>query len=1064
MDHADFSLIPRSLIRANEKMKRKKKLLIALSVSLLLVVTSIFGTLYYYYTHPDSIKQLIARIVSQSTGMSCTFENLSYSLDPLTFRAEGITLGSFEDQTGLHLRVSDLDADMALEGGLGHRTLIIEQIRIRGLLLNASGQLVMPDYERGRESPSFLSKILGWIVTRFMFRDISLKEVTVSDGQITSLFAEQRLEIKEIRANMNPDHLIGISCNLLLEWPSQGVLFTAPEIHITTQDAFSLKNPQIAGFLEATDATFQSPGIDVRDIQSKSTIQYSLVSKTLDFFPFEVQCDGVHLKQNTDTSWPPFSMKAQLRGSLNIENQMLNVTELDFSADDALQLEGKMDIGIGTQTNIRLDILKGYLLSDRLPSLLPGNGTEGIAVNVSGPILFHGEMSGRKKQDGWGLHTDLHAGLDVNGISYTRDQTGFNAKLSGDFHISGELPKFSLSANLKSDQITMALGTRDLPMKEVRIKVTKGEMDIASKSLLLPDIRFESSLLRNIHASLTLEQGQLDLILKGEDVRLIESAHMFGLLSSEWQFDGLSDLMLSAVQNKEKEWTLTSQIGLRHLAFENANAGYFGEALSLLLEINGELAPKGSTFSFRTALTADEGELLLDRFYLDLSRNGLSSSLKGTYDIPNERIQLSSRQVQLRDILGLTLEGTLYLESGNPHADLSVKIPTTPLKPLFNHFVLEPFQTEKPFFASFDLAGDVSADLNFTGSISEWMIKGHGWWNEGRFTSVDMAFDFSGIDLDLPIWLQTQNSGQQPEPVRGKLFIQNLKMPIIDNQPLKLPLKMDPNHLSVDEPTMLMISGGIAEVGPILCENIMSSKRSIRTNLRLDRVDTNSLFSQLLPIPVHGTLDGELDTVRFDENRLRSSGQIRAQTFEGEILISNPGISGLFSSFPLYKADISIKDINLYELTKGTSFGEIEGILQGYIRDLEIANGQPQKFDLLLETVKTKGINQKISVEAMDNIARIGGGESPFMGLSGAFITLFEKLPYSKIGIRASLANDSFRIKGSDWEGGPDYLVKSGGIPRVDVVNHSPDTPISFKAMVKRIKRIIASKSGPVIE
>jgi hypothetical protein len=1045
-------------------MKLKKKLLIALVVSLLLIVTSIGGTFLYYYSHPDSVQRLIAKIISSSTGMECTIQNLSYSLDPLTVRAERITLSPFEDQTGFHLRISDLAAGMSLEGRFGRKTLIIKHVRIHKFLLDVPEPFVMPEYKTEQGSSSFLSQIFGRTVTWFMFRDISFKELAVLDGQVTALFGERKMAIKGIRANMNPDHLIEISCNLVVEWPSLGILFTAPEIHVTTQDAISLKAPQIAGFLEATEAAFHSPDIDVTEMETKGAIQYSLENNILDFDPIEFQFDGVHLKQDPDTPWPPLQMKAQIRGSLNIEDRILNVTEFDLNADDILQLEGKMDIGIGTQTDIRLDILKGYLVSDRLLALLPDDTMEGVTVNVSGPILFQGEIGGRKKDEDWGFHTDLYAGLDGNRISYMRDQTQFDAMLSGELRISGELPKLSLSADLKSEQIRMEMGTRDLLMKQVQIKVTEGEMDIESKSLVLPEIRFESSLLRNVHASLALEQGVLNLELQGEDVHLIESAHMFKLMPPGWRFDGLSSLKMSIMQKRKKGWTFTSQIGLRSLAFEDPNSGYLGEALSLLLEVNGGMDPRRSTVVFRTVLTADEGELLVDRFYLDLSKNGFSSSLEGTYDIPRHMLQLSSHQIQLRDILGLTLEGTLHLVTGDPHVDFSVKIPKTSLKPLFHHFVLEPFQTEKPFLASLDLAGDISADLNFTGSTSEWMIKGHGWWDEGRFASADMTFDLSGIDLDLPIWLQAQDNGQQPEPIRGKLFIQNLNMPVLDNQPLELSLKMHPNQFSIDEPMALIIPGGVAQVGPILCEDIMSSKRSVKTSLRLDGIDTGPLFSQFLAMPVHGTVKGELDAVYFEKNALHSSGQIRAQVFEGEILLSNLGVSGLFSSFPLYKADITIKDLNLYELTKGTSFGEIEGILQGYIHNLEITNGQPQKFDLLLETVKTKGIDQKISVKAMDNIARIGGGESPFMGLSGAFITVFEKLSYSKIGIRASLTNDSFRIKGSDWEGGPDYLVKSGGIPRVDVVNHSPDMPISFKAMIKRIKGIMASKSGPVVE
>jgi hypothetical protein len=131
---------------------------------------------------------------------------------------------------------------------------------------------------------------------------------------------------------------------------------------------------------------------------------------------------------------------------------------------------------------------------------------------------------------------------------------------------------------------------------------------------------------------------------------------------------------------------------------------------------------------------------------------------------------------------------------------------------------------------------------------------------------------------------------------------------------------------------------------------------------------------------------------------------------------------------------------------------------------LEIAYGQPQKFDLLLETVKTKGVPQRISVKALDNIARIGGGQSPFVGLAGSFAMFFKEFPYKKIGLRASLENDVFKVNGTIKEGGNEYLVKRGGFSGVNVVNQNPDNRISFKDMVKRVKRITAQGSGPVIK
>ncbi|MBW2668620.1 MAG: hypothetical protein JRD87_01810, partial [Deltaproteobacteria bacterium] len=86
----------------------------------------------------------------------------------------------------------------------------------------------------------------------------------------------------------------------------------------------------------------------------------------------------------------------------------------------------------------------------------------------------------------------------------------------------------------------------------------------------------------------------------------------------------------------------------------------------------------------------------------------------------------------------------------------------------------------------------------------------------------------------------------------------------------------------------------------------------------------------------------------------------------------------------------------------------------------------------------------------------------PFMGLAGVFASFFKKFPYEKIGIRAYLENDVFTINGTIGEGGIEYLVKRGSFSGVNVVNQNPDNRVSFKDMVKRIKRI-THKGGPVV-
>ncbi len=99
----------------------------------------------------------------------------------------------------------------------------------------------------------------------------------------------------------------------------------------------------------------------------------------------------------------------------------------------------------------------------------------------------------------------------------------------------------------------------------------------------------------------------------------------------------------------------------------------------------------------------------------------------------------------------------------------------------------------------------------------------------------------------------------------------------------------------------------------------------------------------------------------------------------------------------------------------------------------------------------------------MENIARLGGGQSPFIGLAGTVVSFFKEFSYKKIGVAASLENDVFKVNGTIKKNGLEYIVKTGGLTGVDVINLNPDNRISFKDMVKRIKRIKSTGEDPVI-
>lgn len=98
---------------------------------------------------------------------------------------------------------------------------------------------------------------------------------------------------------------------------------------------------------------------------------------------------------------------------------------------------------------------------------------------------------------------------------------------------------------------------------------------------------------------------------------------------------------------------------------------------------------------------------------------------------------------------------------------------------------------------------------------------------------------------------------------------------------------------------------------------------------------------------------------------------------------------------------------------------------------------------------------QRISVDAIKNISIIGTGSGAVSAvLSSGLNQFFKDYPYSEIGIRCTLADDIFSLRGLIYKGGNEYLVRRAWFRGIDVINQNPDNAISFKDMAERVGRI----------
>ena len=850
------------------------------------------------------------------------------------------------------------------------------------------------------------------------------------------------------------------------------------------------------------DMSLKNFDASVRKMEAKAKLIYNHNLKKVLFEPLDLFVKGAALDQASETESSPLNLNLKTQGSFDLGKTELDVARFHLTVSDVAGFKGKINAGFGTKTVFRLELSDGNLLPQKALSFVPPElGAQLKPVTLSGPVLFHGKINGMKANKEWDLDCDLQARLKGNRFSYATGDMKVSSSITGDIRAQGKVPDIEIAVKMKGDetafsgkgvalkpftvgltvsgkypvfkieelkanvpQAKVAAGEKDILIDDIGLNIRKGTLNAKKRSVHVPEIRLESSLLKNLLLSLKADAKEINIALQGKQTNLMESALALNLVPAGWKISGIDSIRIRAARKQNETWAFMSELDFQDLGFENRDSSCAGEKISLNAKIAGEIDLKKTFIAADTALEVNGGEALYDRFYLDLNSNAFFYSCDATYDLSKKFLQFSGLRLGIKNILALSMHGNVLHKYRDKRIDLSVSIPKTAVKPVFDHFALEPFQTEKPILTALKIGGAISADLKLTGIGKDWMATGHFMWHDGELSSTDNDFSFQAIDLDLPVWYQTQKGGNVTKTANGNLSVRSMNLPMLPEQPLTLKLDAGPNSLSVKSTTIIRIPGGSVRIGPLVSRDIFGTQPSINTSLTMNAVETQPLLSGIWQQPVTGTIDGKLEPIHFEDGTLTTRGNIKVGVFDGEIVLSDLGASGMFSSTPVFRMSARMNALRLAEMTRGTPFGEIVGIIDGYVKDLEIAYGQPQKFDLLLETVKTKGVSQKISVKAVDNIARIGGGQSPFVGLAGGFATLFKEFPYKKIGVRASLKNDVFRVNGTIREGGKEYIIKRGSFSGVDIVNQNPDNRASFKDMVKRIKRVTADRGGPVIK
>lgn len=476
----------------------------------------------------------------------------------------------------------------------------------------------------------------------------------------------------------------------------------------------------------------------------------------------------------------------------------------------------------------------------------------------------------------------------------------------------------------------------------------------------------------------------------------------------------------------------------------------------VILKIHSPSPDKKGNFELSSEI--GEGELLWGKYYNNFLGERIKFFSQGSFFLN------SPRSLEFQGSLDLFGTGE-YTLSGLIQKDetlLSLKarsVSHNKMLSIFKDYLSQNF----PSFSNVQFDGNSQLDMRTIRKGEKVFLEGVLEMKNASLRIPNMSLSINQLNLMLPFDLFYPSSSEHLQENKkreiGYLRIRTLEKEKIRLEGLSVPLILSLNNLAIPEDVTISLFGGRLSILNFKGEDILSSTRRFDFGLKIQGMDLNSLSQNLKRMSLSGLLEADFPEVRYQESKWSFQGEAVAKIFGGEVEATNLSARDLFSRSRKIGVDIIFKSIDLEKVTENIKIGKMTGIIQGSIRNMDIEYGQPSRFILDIDSVKTSGIQQKISVDAVENISIIGTGSAGIGGILKTGIrSFFKEYPYSRIGIRCTLENDKFSVRGKIYSGGTEYLVRRAFLRGIDIVNQNPDNVISFRDMQERISRILTPK------
>lgn len=325
-------------------------------------------------------------------------------------------------------------------------------------------------------------------------------------------------------------------------------------------------------------------------------------------------------------------------------------------------------------------------------------------------------------------------------------------------------------------------------------------------------------------------------------------------------------------------------------------------------------------------------------------------------------------------------------------------------------------------------------------------------------------FDFDGLEGDVR-FSSGHPTGNQASPdasVNSELRWRGGALYGLAFGPARLPFASGDGRLRLRQAVTLPMLGGGASFDHLqLRPPAAGQGLDIRFGLTLTHLDVGQLAKALDWPAFTGELSGRIPQAHYANDQLTFDGGLAMQLFGGNVAVSSLAMERPFGVAPTLSADIALDDIDLEALTGVFGFGTITGTLDGRIGGLRLVDWQAVAFDAELHTDRKRGVRQRISQRAVQDLSSVGDA-SFVTSLQSQLIGLFDDFGYSRLGIACRLAEEVCTMDGLGSAGQGFIIVQGSGLPRLTVVGFN--RRVDWPTLVERLAAVGKGDVKPVVQ